>query len=366
MRIALYAPLKPPDHPTPSGDRLMARQLVAALSAAGHEVAPASALRSYLRSADDVAGAAAIRAAAAGETARLAADWAAGEPPDLWFTYHPYYKSPDLIGPGLCRRFSVPYVTAESSWSARRDRGEWTAFQEAVREGLALASVNICLTTRDRDGIRAGVPEARTAMLPPFIDPAPFLGPRRADGGGPVRLIAVAMMRPGDKLESYRTLAAALALLPAGGWQLTVVGGGPAEREVRAAFAPFGAAVTFTGPLPPSEVARHLAVSCLYVWPGWGEAYGLAYLEAQAAGLPVVAMHVAGVPEVVADGETGILVPPGDPAALALAIGTLMSDTPLRRRMGEAARARVLARHSIAAASGRLDAILAPFAKGMP
>ena len=50
----------------------------------------------------------------------------------------------------------------------------------------------------------------------------------------------------------------------------------------------------------------------LYAWPGFGEAYGLAYLEAQAAGLPVVAQDIDGVPGVVRNGETGILTPPGD------------------------------------------------------
>ena len=61
----------------------------------------------------------------------------------------------------------------------------------------------------------------------------------------------------------------------------------------------------------------------LYVWPGCGEAYGLAYLEAQAAGLPVVAQDIAGVPDVVRDGETGVLTPAGDAAAFADAIATL-------------------------------------------
>ena len=80
----------------------------------------------------------------------------------------------------------------------------------------------------------------------------------------------------------------------------------------------------------------------IYVWPGYGEAYGLAYLEAQAAGLPVVAQDIAGVPEVVRDGQTGFLTPPGDVAAFASAIERLLARNDERTIMAAAARRFVL------------------------
>src|SRR5579862_219627 len=102
MRIAFYAPLKPPDHPTPSGDRRIAQLFLAALRAAGHEPFPASHLRSYDGAGDPVRQA---RLADLGErqAARLLARWRRepGDAPDLWFTYHLYYKAPDWLGPGV-------------------------------------------------------------------------------------------------------------------------------------------------------------------------------------------------------------------------------------------------------------------------
>src|SRR5919109_3578086 len=113
MRIAFYAPLKSPNHPIPSGDRQMARMLVAALTWSGHEVEIISELRSF--SAEPVAGAhGETRQAAEAEIARISGLWSEGAAPDLWFCYHPYYKAPDFIGPTLARRFGLRYVTAEA------------------------------------------------------------------------------------------------------------------------------------------------------------------------------------------------------------------------------------------------------------
>lgn len=359
MRVALHAPLKAPGHPVPSGDRLMARQIMAALGRAGHEVTVASPLRAYLRDPGDTSGLAWLRAAAAAEAARLAQDWRAGGAPDVWLAYHPYYKAPDLIGPDLCAAFGVPVVTVETSYSARRNLGVWAWMQDRVLQGAQGAAVNICLTARDEAGLRAADPRIRTARLAPFIDG----GDARPATPDPGHLVTVAMMRPGDKMDSYRHLAAALALLP-GDWHLSVAGDGAMGPEVRALFAPFAARVRFPGQLDPQGVADLLSRGAVYVWPGCAEAYGLAYLEAQAAGLPVVAFRTAGVPEVVADGETGILTDPGDAAAHAAAVARLLADDGLRARMGQAARARVVARHSLPAAAAALDVILRQAAGG--
>lgn len=352
MRIAFYAPLKSPDHPVPSGDRLMARHLVAALKRADHRVEVASQLRSYLGDAEDAQTHRVIESMAAAERARIAADWREDGPPDLWFCYHPYYKAPDRIGPALCAQFGVPMVTVEASLSARRDVGLWTAQQAMVRDQVAAAALNLCLTERDREGLAQAVPGARLGRMRPFIEvQAVTAAPE------PGHLVTVAMMRPGDKTESYRALAAALRQV-AGDWRLSVAGDGAARAEVMAAFAGLEGRVSWLGQLPPEGVQALLARGALFVWPGLGEAFGLAYLEAQAAGLPVVAYAAAGVPEVVEDGATGILVPEGDAAGLAAAVDRLLADAELRARMGAAARARVARDHSIAGAAAALGAAL--------
>ena len=98
--------------------------------------------------------------------------------------------------------------------------------------------------------------------------------------------------------------------------------------------------------------------SDIFVWPGHGEAYGLAYLEAQAAGLPVVAQATHGVPSVVVGGETGILTPAGDVAAYRAAIAELIADQGLRARMAAAARRFVFEDRNLASAARILDRAL--------
>lgn len=356
MKIAFYSPLKSPNHPVPSGDRLMARLLMAALARAGHQVEIASELRAFLPDASEEA----IKtrsAAMNAERERISAVWRERGAPDLWFCYHLYYKAPDLIGPALAREFGLRYVTAEASYSARRNSGLWAEAQQAVLQAVKQASVNICLTRRDRDGLSAAEPKARMALLPPFIDPALFL--ERQPQPQPGQLMTVAMMRSGDKMDSYVMLAEALSRLTHRPWQLSIVGDGPRAAEVRSLFAGFGAdRIAWHGERSASEVATLLSRASLYVWPGCGEAYGLAYLEAQAAGLPVAAQDIAGVPEVVTHGKTGLLTPPGDIDAYAQAIERLLTEDGERMAFAHAARSFAGAERSLERAAVRLSAIL--------
>jgi glycosyltransferase involved in cell wall biosynthesis len=107
---------------------------------------------------------------------------------------------------------------------------------------------------------------------------------------------------------------------------------------VHAAFAPLGDQVRFHGMIEDRTVlARFYREADLFVWPGVGEAYGAVYLEAQAHGLPCVAGDNGGVPDVIRDGETGILAPRSDVDAYAGAIRMLADDEELRRRYAHAA-----------------------------
>ncbi len=361
MKIAFYSPLKSPNHPVPSGDRLMARLLMAALVKAGHQVEIASEVRAFLP--DASADAIETRAAAMNvERARISALWRERGAPDVWFCYHPYYKAPDLMGPALAREFGIGYVTAEASYSARRNNGLWADMQQQVLDAIEQASVNICLTRRDLEGLAAASPGASLALLPPFIDPGLFLEkPLRPE---PRRLITVAMMRSGDKMDSYVMLADALSRLTHLPWQLSVVGDGPRAADVRALFGGFDAdRIVWYGEKSAAEIAALLSKAALYVWPGCGEAYGLAYLEAQAAGLPVVAQEIAGVPEVVLDGRTGLLTSPGDIDAYAQAIERLLANDAQRRALAGAARSFAVEERSLERAAVRLSAILDEYIK---
>jgi glycosyltransferase involved in cell wall biosynthesis len=357
MRIAFYAPLKSPNHPVASGERQMARMLVKALEHIGHSVELASELRLYLREPEsksfDV-----LKIEAQEEAARLTKLWDRDGKPDLWFSYHLYYKAPDLIGPELASAFAVPYVTAEASYSRRRNAGLWADTQALVARAVEQAALNICFTQRDRQGLTDAIPDAALGMLSPFIDTSVFRElPAR---GCPTRLVTVAMMRPGDKVESYRMLAQALGRIGHLPWTMSVVGDGPARDEVKAQFAGLRAdRIEWLGAIEPAAVPDVLYSGGIYVWPGYGEAYGVAYLEAQAAGLPVVAQDIAGVPEVVRDGQTGFLTPPGDVAAFASAIERLLARNDERTIMAAEARRFILEERALGVAAARLAELLA-------
>src|SRR5581483_7028514 len=155
---------------------------------------------------------------------------------------------------------------------------------------------------------------------------------------------------------SYRVLAHALARVNGPAWQLVVVGDGPMREEVERLFDPRPA---FLGALPQRRIAEVLAACDLYAWPAVNEAYGMALLEAQAAGVPVVAAATRGVPDIVRHGQTGTLVPYGDEAAFAAAMRELLGDAERRTALGREAARHVAAERSLDAAAARLHAALA-------
>jgi glycosyltransferase involved in cell wall biosynthesis len=139
----------------------------------------------------------------------------------------------------------------------------------------------------------------------------------------------------------------ALAALPDAA--LVLVGDGPERRWLEAlATSPLlEGRVRFTG--WHAEPRRHLTTFDVFVLPSRFEGFPLSIVEAMLARLPVVATTVGSVPEAVREGETGLLVPPDDAAALAAALGRLLADPALRSRLGEAGRRLALERFTAAA-----------------
>lgn len=353
--IGFYATMKSPDDPVPSGDRTMARNLIKALQIAGHEVELISSLKCRLRNAGMLES---VAADARCEVDEVATRWQRHGKPDLIMTYHVYYKSPDFIGFELARRFDIPFVTVEASYAGKRDRDEWAAAQAISSAAIRQADLNICFTDRDAEGVARLVDSARLAILHPFADFSESeFEPRPKRAGGPVELLAIAMMLKGNKLESFRLLSEAVQRLKSKNWQLTIVGDGPVRDEVEAMFHGHDQ-VRFAGQMDAAGVAGYLANSDVLVWPGYREAFGLAYLEAQGAGLPAIAMRSGGVEAVVKDGETGVLVEEGDAAQFATAIDELVESADRRKRLGKQARAFALEERGLAPASARLDELL--------
>ena len=352
----------------------MARLLMTALSRPGHMVEPACRLSSF-DAAGDSARQQRMDVVGRKLAERLVRRWRrrpAEERPDLWFTYHLYHKAPDWLGPRVSDALGIPYVVAEASNAGKQAQGPWALGRAAAAAAISRADLILELNSADTDGVRPLLTDpARLLALPAFIDTRPYAGASAARdahrrplcerhgivAGEPV-LLTVAMMRAGDKLASYRLISEALASLRDRRWRLLIAGDGPAHADVRQALAGSADRIVWLGRVAETELPRVYASADLYVWPAIGEAWGMTLLEAQSAGLPVVAGRSGGIPDIVADGETGILVPAGDARAFALAMAALLDGAPRRRMMGDAAQVRMRARHDIVIASRTMDAAL--------
>jgi sugar transferase (PEP-CTERM/EpsH1 system associated) len=163
----------------------------------------------------------------------------------------------------------------------------------------------------------------------------PFSGP---SPGGPI--VAVARLSPEKDLANL-VRAAAIAGREDPKLRVEAAGDGPCRAELVHLVGELGleGRVSFLGEV--RDVAGLLTRSAIFVLPSRSEGISLTLLEAMACGLPIVATRVGGTPEVVIDGQTGLLVPPRDPAALAHAVLQLRRDPDGARRMGEAGRRRV-------------------------
>lgn len=399
MRVAFYAPLKPPSHPIPSGDRRIARLLLRALRLKGHEVRVVSTFRSY-EGEGNRARQEEIERRAAAEADRLLRTRLRRWRPDAWFTYHLYQKAPDWLGPPIAKALGIPYLVAEAAYAPRRSKGRWDRGLAAVGEALRQADTVLMLNPNDEECVapllrrRTGAvhavkpwlrepgfaawakrrkrrPAAAEPMLP-FLDVAPYRGARtrrrwyravvarrHAIPAADPWLLAVGMMREGDKLASYRLLARALTGLERMPWRLLVVGEGPARASVRRAFARFGRRVHWLGARGERELRRIYVASDLLVWPGINEAIGMAILEAQAAGLTGVVGDVGAASSIIADPYTGTLVREGDARAFRRAVAArLRLPAELRIEMAEAASGKTWAFHDLPFAAEQLDRVL--------
>ena len=293
--------------------------------------------------------------------------------PGLWFTYHVYHKAPDWLGPPVSDAMGIPYLVAEASSARKQRAGPWRLGHAAAEASIRRADAVVTLNRGDVSGLRSLLDdESRIVRLKPFVAAGdyPSLGAqpparRRLSARYGIEprapwLLAAAMMRPGRKLRCFELLARALDRLRDRPWTLIVAGDGDARGEVEERFEPFSPGrIVFVGLRSSRQLKALYAAADLFVWPAIGEPLGMALLEAQASGLPVVAGRTRGVPDIVEHGVSGLLTPPGDEAEFAAGVDRLLGDSERRRAMGAAARARVEREHDIAGAARTLARICA-------
>ena len=219
---------------------------------------------------------------------------------------------------------------------------------------------------RDRLVAGVGVHEHNVRIVPNGIDPAPFARPsdptlraRLTRGENRPLVFTAARLSPEKGLD---VLVSAATLVPEA---VFAVAGDGAERAALHALSErlgVNRRVRFLG--ARDDVPDFMATCDLFVLPSLVEGLPIAVLEAMAAARPVVATRIGGTDEVVVDGETGTLVAPRDPAALAAGIRNFLAEPERARRAGEAGRARLMAcftaRSMIEAVTATYDELLGP------
>ena len=267
---------------------------------------------------------------------------------------HSHYWLSGVAGLTLQRRWDIPHLTmfhtlGEVKNRARSGEREPAQRIDAERSIAASATRVICATGHERELLRSlyQAPEGRFATIPCGVDvdrfkPLDKAAARRhlgfGDGGV---LLYVGRLEP---LKGIDIVIRAMAQLDAPRPLLVVAGGDQhSATEVRRLRAQASAAgvedrVRFVGAVPQEELPEYYAAADVCVIPSFYESFGMAALEAQSCGRPVVASRVGGLPGVVRDGETGYLVPWRCPEPFAERLDVLLRNRALQRSFGAAAR----------------------------
>jgi glycosyltransferase involved in cell wall biosynthesis len=217
--------------------------------------------------------------------------------------------------------------------SGERDR--YAALEARL---LPLCRGAICPSRASAAAVRGyGVSAARIAIVPPGLDRPDR--PRVPRGDGPVRLLSIGTVTP---RKGHVLLVEALSSLAALPWRLTIVGS--LERDIETvgrlrdaiARSGLGERIRLTGEYPPERLGQAYAEADLFALASWHEGYGMVFAEAMARGLPILATTGGAIAETV-PATAGILVPPGDRAALAAALTRLIGAEALRLTLGRGA-----------------------------
>jgi glycosyltransferase involved in cell wall biosynthesis len=253
-----------------------------------------------------------------------------------------------LSGYGTTARLAGFHPTIVSVWGSdifdfpRRS----PIHRRLARGNLAAADTILSTSAVMKAEILKYCPEGTDVGLSPFgVDTSRF-APGFAGRDG--REITIGVAKGLYSYSGIDTLIRALASLGSPS-KLRIAGDGPERGRYRALAEELGMAgkVEFMGSLSTKEMPDFFASLDIYCAPSLEESFGVSVLEASSSGLPVVASRVGGLPEVVEEGTSGLLVEPKRPEALARAIGSLVADPGLRRSMGVAGRAFVMRRYGM-------------------
>lgn len=241
-----------------------------------------------------------------------------------------------VVAAGVLSSARVIFQDCHSSLSFARRQSIASRLLDRVTFARTTAVVGVSRFVESRLSRRFGVRDPKLSVVYNGVDVGRFI--QKTPPSSRRRIVCVAALVP-EKGVDYLVRALAEPLLLSE--RLTVVGDGPERRALEHLAGDLGVAdrVEFLGMRDDVQVL--VGDAAVVVHPAvWGEAFGLTIAEAMAAGRPVVGCRVGAVPELIQDGETGYVVPPRDPRALALALAVLLADGALRDRMGARGRER--------------------------
>lgn len=370
MKIAYYMPFKPMDHAHPSGDLVTGTELYKLLSDRGHAITPASRLRcrwiyynplTLLR--------------LFGERRRILRKYT-NEKPDLWLSYHSYYKAPDLLGAMCSRSLGIPYLIFQGIYSTKRRKSLKTLPGFLLNRNV-LKSANHVFTNKQRDlkNLQRLLPENRLSYIAPGIHPRLFefsLDWRKqlrrlwAIGDEPL-IMTAAMMRPGVKTKGLTTVIKSCSELVQRGFplKLVIAGDGDSRQQLEKQAAELlPDRVHFLGRISRTELYRYYSAADIFAFPGIEESLGMVYLEAQSCNLPVVAYNDWGGGEAVLHNQTGLLSPIAKPSLFTDHIQQLMEDKKKRRAFGINAGEHIRRCHDLDYNYNRLEEILITLVDG--
>ncbi|HEY6321353.1 MAG TPA: glycosyltransferase family 4 protein [Thermoanaerobaculia bacterium] len=258
----------------------------------------------------------------------------------------------DLLGPARAQAWlpaplRAPYLVALYGIEV------WRPLSGSRSRALRHATVRLATSSYTVAGARAANRDfGQAEVLPLCLEERPPAGEvdgALLDRAGRDYLLIVGRMAATERYKGHEQLLQAMTRLPgaaSGGHlppRLVAAGDGDDRPRLEALAATLGLAgqVLFTGFVSEATLAELYARAAVFVMPSRGEGFGLVYLEAMRAGRPCVAARASAAAEIVADGETGLLVDPLDPDAIAGALGRLLAAPELARAMGEAGRRRL-------------------------
>lgn len=262
--------------------------------------------------------------------------------PDLVIIGKSYQFVPFLRISRLSRRTPVLYLMHHLEWMDSMSRIRSLLYRRYVGWLLGMAD-RIWTNSRNTAGAleEMGIPVERIRVISPGFERTGQPPPDRSGRKGAVRLLCVGSI---SRRKDQETLLRACRLLEGEDFLLELAGSTSSEPVYSALIERLvkelglGSRTEMFGSLDPEGLREAYRRADILVHPASWEAFGMSILEGMWQGLPVVASDVAAVPELVADGDNGILVPPGEPAPLADALGRLISDPGLRQSMGARSR----------------------------